>query len=109
MLLNTNLGRYEKAFRLAVLALGLEKLRACPHGVRHTGPSEDRLAGLLTLQEVQQRGQWQCHSSVVRYEKHSKVLRQLGKMTEAQQEAGRPALRRLPRTFAETFGYGRAR
>jgi len=108
-LFGTDLVTYERAFRLATAALSLEKLRGCPHAVRHTGPSEDRLHGRMTLAEVQQRGQWQSHSSVVRYEKHSKVLRQLAKMTPQQQQRGSIALKNLPRRYKEAFGYGSAR
>ena len=94
---------YEAAFRRASKFLKLQCLSPCPHMVPHTGPSEDRMAGLASLAEIQQRGFWACHQSVARYEKHTKLLRQLQRMTREQQSEGRRALRALPRLLREAF------
>jgi len=90
-LFRVSLQQYEKDFKQGCQELGLNALKGCPHAVRHSGPSEDRLHNRLTLQEVQQRGHWKSHSSVVRYEKHSRILRQLSKMTGDQQRVGTKA------------------
>lgn len=102
-LFRIDLRRYEAAFRAAAKATGLVKLKTCPHAVRHTGPSEDRLANRLSLQEVQQRGLWKSHSSVMRYERHARVLKQIALMTDRQQAAGRRALRKLPQLLASRW------
>eukprot|EP00971_Amphidinium_carterae_P183870 3650286-Amphidinium_carterae.1 len=51
-----------------------------PYRLRHSGPSADRLAGTRSLQEIQQRGRWLSHSSVVRYEKASRVASEWHKL-----------------------------
>ena len=102
-LFRVTLAQYEKSFRLATAALQMTSLRITPHTLRHTGLTEDRLSGRLTLQEVQQRGQWSSHSSVVRYEKHTKILRQIAKMPRSQQLEGQRILKSLARVFKEEF------
>ena len=102
-LFRIGLPAYQAAFRHASKSLRLQHLSPCPHMVRHTGPSEDRMAGLASLAEIQQRGFWTCHQSVARYEKHTKLLRQLQRMTPEQQSEGRRALCALPRLRREAF------
>ena len=44
-----------------------------PYQTRHSGPSIDRARQYRTLLEVQKRGQWRAHKSVVRYEKGARL------------------------------------
>ena len=85
---NFTLPQLERAFRRAVITLELEKLKLTPHCGRHGGPSTDILVGSMDLRSVQRRGRWQALSSVKRYEKHGKLLKQLNLMTEQQRVAG---------------------
>ena len=78
------LPEYEKGFSSAVRRLGLEQLKVSPHSLRHAGPSGDIMDNHMTLPEVQKRGRWACFRSVVRYEKHARLLKQLHKMSNAQ-------------------------
>jgi hypothetical protein len=82
------LNQLESAFRRAVFRLDLSQLKLTPHCGRHGGPSTDMLLGVTTLRDVQRRGRWEAPSSVKRYEKHGKLLRQLNLMTECQRAAG---------------------
>ena len=95
-LFRVSLAQRAKDFKQGCQEVGISALEGCPHAVRHSGPSEDRLNNRLTLQDVQQRGHWRSHSSVVRYEKHSRNLKQLSKMTSTQQRLGMQAWARMP-------------
>ena len=59
------------AFARAKLMLQLTDL--VPYQARHSGPSIDRARGLRTLAEIMRRGRWQAHSSVQRYERHTRL------------------------------------
>ena len=72
------------AFRQAAEAAGLQRLRLCPHALRHGGASSDFALKHLTLSEVQRRGRWKCVASVRRYEKAGRLTRQLAKLSSAQ-------------------------
>ena len=85
---NFTLPMLERAFQRAVIALELDKLKLTPHSSRHGGPFTDLLVGSTDLRSVQRRGPWQALSSVKRYEKHSKLYRQVNLMTEEQRAAG---------------------
>ena len=80
-LFTLDLAAFEKLTREAVKALGLAALRLSPHSWRHGGPSHDAYHGLRTLAEIQQRGRWRSQASVLRYEKHGRLLRQLRLMS----------------------------
>jgi hypothetical protein len=95
-LFDFDLGKFETTFKRATIALNLEALRLVPHSLRHGGPSTDIYMGLRTLAEVQRRGFWKCAESVRRYEKHSKLLKQLNMLSIAQQRAARAAVTTVP-------------
>ena len=54
----------------------------------------------MDLRSVQRRGRWQALSSVKRYEKHGKLLKQLNLMTEQQRIAGLSAAKLLRMNLA---------
>ena len=85
---NFTLPQLERAFQRAVIALELDKLKLTPHCGRLGGPSTDMLVGSTDLPSVQRRGRWQSLSSVKRYGKHGKLMRQLSLMTNEQRAAG---------------------
>ncbi|CAK0889656.1 unnamed protein product [Prorocentrum cordatum] len=60
---------FEAAFRQAADAAGLQRLRLCPHALRHGGASVDFALKYRSLAEVQRHGRWKCAASVRRYEK----------------------------------------
>ena len=44
------------------------------YSMRHAGPSWDHLNKFRDMAEIQQRGRWRAVTSVLRYQKHSKLL-----------------------------------
>ena len=76
------LQRYEQGFHDASSSLGLQRLHAVPHSVRHARPSEDALHKRADLAAIQKRGRWRSPKSVVRYLKGAKLLRQLSFVSE---------------------------
>ena len=82
---------YEAAFRTAATRLDLLALETSPHAVRHGAASHDKFCNLRTLPEIQKRGQWATSSSVARYEKHGKLLRQLHRLSASQQVTAKEA------------------
>ena len=54
-----------------------------PYQLRHAGPSCDRALGLRPLLEVQKRGRWLAHLSVVRYEKAGRLAGEVAKLPAA--------------------------
>jgi integrase len=81
----------------------LRKLGLTPHALRHSGPSIDRFAKTRSAHEVKKRGRWLSDKSVARYEKHAKLLRQLQRMSLAQQRDGRLAFNLLPITLLDAI------
>ena len=71
---------YRAAMSAATKALKIEHLRFTPHSVRHGGPSTDMYEGCRGLDEIQKRGRWGCRESVIRYEKHARLLRVFSKI-----------------------------
>ena len=66
-------------YQLFVQELGkaCEALRVpkmVPYEMRHSGPSHDRMHRLRSLLQVQKRGRWKTSRSLVRYEKHTRML-----------------------------------
>ena len=68
-----------RLMKISANQLGLKPLALTPHSWRHGGASVDALAG-VDITTIQRRGRWQCISSVRRYEKHGKLLRQIHKL-----------------------------
>lgn len=99
-----NLDQFEKQFKASVDALKLQKLKLTPHCLRHGGASHDFLAGIRSLQEIQQRGCWACFESVRRYQKHGRISKQLNLLTSTQQSAAKQATLELPRLLLGQFG-----
>ena len=58
---------------------------------------------MRSLQDNRKRGQWESLSSVSCYEKAGKLLRQINKLTAAQQMACRTAEQRVPYKVIETL------
>ena len=77
LLFPLTLAEFEKVFATAVKALDLQHLKVTPHCLRHGGASTDVYFQWLDLLAVQQRGRWVASSSVLRYSKHGRLLRQL--------------------------------
>ena len=81
------------ALQSAVKHFGLERLRITPHCLRHGGASEDYLHKLRDLNGIKERGFWSSLSSVNRYKKHAKILKQVSLLSRCQAEdANRAAL-----------------
>ena len=89
------LQRYEEGFHDV---LGLQRLHAVPHSVRHAGPSEDAFHKRVDLAAIQRRGRWGggFTKSVVRFEKGAKLPRQLSFVPERLLKKARSLEFRLP-------------
>ncbi|CAK0812661.1 unnamed protein product, partial [Prorocentrum cordatum] len=72
---------FQLAFRQAADAAGLQRLRLCPHALRHGGASSDFALKARALAEAQRRGRWKCAASVRRHEKAGRLTRQLAKLS----------------------------
>lgn len=78
------LPEYELLIRDASAALGRRfETRRTPGGT-HGGASVDALSGALSLAAIQRRGRWKSASSVARYEKHGRLLRQIATLSDVQ-------------------------
>eukprot|EP00974_Lingulodinium_polyedra_P022761 2199756-Lingulodinium_polyedra.AAC.1 len=80
-----SLAKYGSVVSKACDQLGIKQLKMAPHCFRHSGPSQDSYVGTRTLGQIQKRGGWRSRASVLRYEKHGKLLRQLSLLSLAQQ------------------------
>lgn len=100
-LFGITLGEFEKQFSLSVKNLQIESLKLTPHCLRHGGASHDYLAGLRTLQDIQQRGCWASYDSVKRYAKHGRLTKQLNLLSPKQQNAAKQAALELPRILLQ--------
>ena len=65
--------------------LKLEAWKIVLYQCRHSGPSQDCIAKLRDLTEIQKRGRWRTKSSVRRYEKAARVTSQLAKLPKSLQ------------------------
>ena len=83
-------------FERAVHELNLDDLLPVLYTARHSGASNDRSTGRISLQEVQRRGRWRQPSSVRRYEKRGLIQAVWSQMEQGQvllpQGRGRAAL-----------------
>ena len=73
------------------------------HALRRSGPAIDRFTKSRSAHEVKKRGRWLSDKSVARYEKHAKLLRQLQRMSLAQQRDGRLAFNQLAITLLDAI------
>ena len=97
------LQRYEQGLHDDSSTLGLQRLHAVPHSVRHAGPSEDAFHKRADLGGIQKRGCWGSPKSVVLYEKGAKLLRQLSFMPEHLLKKARSLEFQLPSHVADVF------
>ena len=95
---NLALKAYEKSLREAGKACGYS-FKVCPHMARHGGPSTDRFEEKLTLEEIQKRGMWNSFNSVMRYEKHGRLLKVLKTLSPAALLRAQKAATDLQKTF----------
>ena len=86
--------RFRKLWHQACRALGMPWAPP-PHGIRHSGPSEDVARGRATLEQVRRRGRWKALSSVQRYSKTFALTQFRAKMPVVVREAGLRATRDL--------------
>ena len=91
-----SLSVYERLFEQSCQAVGLRPLRFVPHSCRHGGPSTDHFEKTLTLDAIQKRGQWASRESVLRYEKHARLLKMLSDASVAARRDSLEAVRALP-------------
>eukprot|EP00971_Amphidinium_carterae_P351976 6492371-Amphidinium_carterae.2 len=91
-----SLHAYELQFKQAQVALALQRLRLTPHCARHGGASTDYILQVRDLRSVQRHGRWKSQSSVRRYEKTGRLLRQLQFMPQALRSQIPSMSRRLP-------------
>ena len=87
---------YEQSFTSATAALSLSHLHICPHVVRHSGASCDRIYSRRWLFEIKKRGCWQSDRSVTRYEKEALLLKSLNRLDPCQQRRARLARLTFP-------------
>ena len=69
--------------------LGCSKLAIVAYSLRHGGPSWDFMKKFRSFYEIQQRGRWRSLSSVLRYQKASKLLSAMQLVQPRQAEFGR--------------------
>jgi len=68
------------SFRRCAETAGVAGLAPHPYSLRHGGASHDVLYGLRPIALVKRRGRWKADSSVRRYEKHARVLREIERL-----------------------------
>ncbi|CAK0906328.1 unnamed protein product [Prorocentrum cordatum] len=93
-LFGTDQVRFRKLWHQACRALGMPWALP-PHGIRHSGPSEDVARGRATLEQVGRRGRWEALSSVQRYSKTLALAQFRARMPQVALEAGSQAARDL--------------
>ena len=69
-----------REWHTCVELLGLEELNPCRYALRHGGASEDLLSRRRSVQDVKRRGRWVSDSSLRRYGKESRLLKELQKI-----------------------------
>lgn len=94
---------YRMALQTAPDELGLRELEPTPHSPRHSGPSNDILHGRMQLMDAQKRGRWVSASSVQRYEKHARVLRQMERLSPVQRRRAAASHATLPAVLLQAF------
>ncbi|CAK0846803.1 unnamed protein product, partial [Prorocentrum cordatum] len=88
-----------KDFQNTTPALSVSLLKATPCSLQHGGASHDQSTGDRDSGTVQQRGGWKAFKSVLRYEKHGRLLLELRKPSDLQRETLRAASRDVVGVF----------
>ena len=78
---------FRKEWHRACRALGMPWAPP-PHGLRHSGPSEDVARGRASLEQVRRRGRWKALSSVQRYSKTFALTQFRARMPQKVLEVG---------------------
>jgi len=78
-----SMGELRQAFQRCSLHLNLGHLSSHPYCLRHGGASHDLLHQLRPLAEVQRRGRWLSTSSLRRYGKETRLLKEMHKVDPA--------------------------
>ncbi|CAK0863826.1 unnamed protein product, partial [Prorocentrum cordatum] len=78
---------FRKEWRRACRSLGMPWAPP-PHGLRHSGPSEDVARGRASLEQVRRRGRWKALSSVQRYSKTFALTQLRAKMPKKVLDVG---------------------
>ena len=94
---------WAREFQQAAKDISVDVLAPCLYQLRHGGASHDRLVGARSLNEVQQRGNWQSPRSVRRYDKHGRVGLQLQRLGPGQSQALIAQLEESAMNFAMCF------
>ena len=92
-----SLPRYEYLMRVANGSASLSKLRLTPHCARHGAASAAFASGRLDLKQIQKKGRWKAFASVRTYEKSSKLVKQMNKMSVQQLRLSKQLAATLPR------------
>ena len=100
---NLTLANYEALFRRCMSTIFYDNLTMTPHGVRHSGASNDRFHRRRTLAEIQKRGRWVNAKSVARYEKEALILAAWQKLPEPSHDLFCQAAKEAPFTIVATL------
>ena len=76
-------GELKEVFEDACRRLGLSHLQPCLYGLRHGGASEDLATKRRTLPEAKRRGRWAADSSLARYAKETRLMKEVGRLPAA--------------------------
>ena len=71
-----------RIFQIAVARLNLAPLRPLLYSFRHGGASEDLALRRRSMEQVMRRGRWASTSSLKRYAKETRLLKEMGKIDE---------------------------
>ena len=83
-------------FTEIALLLGLRCLNTTLYGLRHGGVSHDLLHHRRTVEVAQRRGRWKAASSMRRYAKETRLLKEMGKVPRQVFEFGNDVENKLP-------------
>ena len=95
------LASVEALFREASVHLGFGLV---PHGLRHLGPSHDRVVHGAAIDDVQARGRWLCVESCRHYSKPAAILRSVRKLTADQLRRAAALEREIPARLETALG-----
>jgi hypothetical protein len=102
-----NLSTYDRLLRKHGNVVGLQKLKLSGHLARHGGPSTDAMEKRLQLADIQKRGCWKTFTSVMRYEKHARLMKVLNSVgADVRAKAAAAAKRMRLKCLQEISGSG---